>query len=153
MNLAGVEIFLSKMQRESLSSFSCLERRRPVSTIKKRSATLKKAMVDKHSKWQGEAWRQSTEQWKGAHSSQDVWKSTSSDVRWTDVTKEMDHLKKVIHEKQTTWNKSMKETSQRDNDLLKTMECAVDDERQEYKDKCALAQIGVPITHGRGRSR
>ena len=34
----------------------------------------------------------------------------------------------------------MKETSRPDNDLLNTMECAADDERQEYKDKCTLEQ-------------
>ena len=84
----------------SLSSYVSVERRRPVSTIKRRNAILKNAMADKHSRWQGKTWRQSTEQWKGAHSSQDVWRSKSRDARCTEVTKEMDHLKRVIHEKQ-----------------------------------------------------
>ena len=68
----------------------------------KEECCLKKTMTDKHSKWQGKTWRQSKEQWRRTHSSQDVWKSTSSDAKWTGVTEEMDHLKEVIHEKQNT---------------------------------------------------
>ena len=97
-------------------------------------------MADKHSKWQGNACRRSKERWKEAQSSQEVWKSTSNDARWTEVTKELDHREKVIHDKKITWNKSMKETSRRDTDLLKTMENAADEEREEHKDKCALEQ-------------
>ena len=57
MNLVGVEdkvgVFRSgNMQRVSLSPSVSLERRRPVSIIKKRSAVQKKAMTDKLSNWQ-----------------------------------------------------------------------------------------------------
>ena len=76
-----------------------------------------------------------------AHSSEDVWRSTSSDARWTEVTKEMDHLQRVIHEKQITRSKSLKEISKRDNDLTRTIEDALDEESEEYKDKCALEQL------------
>ena len=87
------------MQRVSLSSSSSLEWKRPMSKIKRRSA---------RSKWQGKARRQSKERWHEAQSSQKVWKSASSDAKWTEVTEEMDHLNMVIHEKQPTWNKSLK---------------------------------------------
>ena len=38
----------------------------------------------------------------------------SSDAKWTGVTEEMDHLKKVIREKQNTSFKSLKETAKRE---------------------------------------
>ena len=82
------------------------------------------------SKWQGKAWRQSKERWHEAQSSQEVWKSASSDAKWTEVTKEMNYLNKVSHEKQTTWNESLKETSKRESDLTKTIECALDEKEE-----------------------
>ena len=64
----------SAMHRISLLSSVSLERRRPESRIQRTSAVLKKAVTDKHSKWQGKTWRQLKEQCSGAHASQDVWR-------------------------------------------------------------------------------
>ena len=103
----------------------------PVSTIRR------KAMADKHRKWQSKAWSSSQDHWNEARSSEEAWKSNCKDARWTEVTRDLEHLEKVIYDKKTTWHKSMKESLKRDNDLLVAMESAAEDEEEEYKHKVA----------------
>ena len=116
-------------------------RSRPLSTIKKKSAVLKKAMADKHSKWHSKAWSSSKDRWNEAQSSQGVWIFNCKDARWTDVTRDLECLQKVGYDKQTIWHKSMKETLGRDNDLMVTMENTVQDDKEEYKHKVAREQL------------
>ena len=102
----------------------------------------RKAMADKHSKWQSKAWSSSKDHWNEAKSSEKAWKSNCKDARWTEMTRDLEHLQKVIYDKNTTWHKSRKETSRRDNDLFVTMESAAQDEKEEYKHKIAPEQLG-----------
>ena len=132
----------SGMHRVSFSSSVSLESGRPEFRIKRTGAVLRKAFREKHSKWQGKTWRQSKEQRHEARSSHDMWRSTSSDARWTEVTEEMDHLKTAIHERQTTWSKSLKETAKREGDILKALETAAEDEKEENRDRSVLEEIG-----------
>ena len=94
-------------------------------------------MADKHSKWQSKAWSSSQDHWSEARSSEEAWKCNCKDTRWTEVTRDLEHLQKVIYDKKNTWHKSMKETLKRDNDLLVAMESAPEDEEEEYKHKVA----------------
>ena len=101
----------------------------------------------------GKAWSSSKDHWNEARTSEEAWKSNCSDARWTEVTRDLEHLQKVIYEKKTTWHKSMKETLRRDNDLLVAMESAAEDEEEEYKHKVALEQLECQLRKGRRGGR
>ena len=136
----------SMMQRVSLSSSVSLETRKPVSKVERTSAILKKAMTEKQSKLPRKAGRQSKDQWSNsstrqdAHSSQDAWKSASSNARWKEITNEVETQQRMIQEKKTTWSKSLKESAKREADILKALEAATEGEKVEDNDRGVLEE-------------
>ena len=130
------------------SSSSSRGRSGPVSTIKKKSVVLKKAMADKHSKWHSKACSSWKDRWYESQSSQVEGKSNCKDARWTDVTKDLEHLQKVVDDKKTTWDKSMREALGRDNDLMVTMENNCKRQRRILAQGCPRT-IGIQMTKGR----
>ena len=70
----------------------------------------------------------------GGQSSHHTWNSQPQ-VRWKEISAEVDAVRTIVKEKTSTWNKSCKEIVKSELELYKMVEAAVKDEKLEYKRK------------------
>ena len=144
----------------SISSSCSSPKREAVSTVKKNSAILKKAMTNRHTRWSKKEWYStSNPHWRSSagedagQDSHDKCKSSKPQDKWKEISLEMDVSGSAWKEKTHTWNKSCKESVKRESELCKMVDIAAIDERQEDKERSVLKDTLKKLQKERGRKR
>ena len=111
MKMEEIPVFLapsSEMMRVSMSLFSSPSRRKPISTVRKNIAVLKRAMSKKNAGWSSKDWNSKANRQRSAvedagQSSQDKWKSSKPRAKWKDISHNVEELGVLVKEKKSTW--------------------------------------------------
>ena len=134
------------MQRVSLSSSCSSHKRQRLSSVKKTTAVLVRAMTDKKDKRKSGEWYETTKtRWQqpagssGGQSSLDAWEHVKPKGKWKEVSTEFEATDVFVKEKKITWNKSGNESSKREADLYTLVESAATDGKQEEWDRDKLS--------------
>ena len=118
------------MHRVSLSSSRSSAKSGRLSKVKKTTALRRQGK-----EWYGRPksrWQQPT-RGDGGQSSHDTWDIFQSKGKWTEISAEFDAVGTAVTEKTNMWNKSCKESANRETELYKMVEVAVMDEKQEER--------------------
>ena len=133
------------MHKVSLSSSCSSRKRKRLSSVKKTTAVLKKAITEKSDKWKIRDWYGTTKtSWKqpagssGGQSSHDAWEHAKLKSKWKEVSAEFDAVGAVVKEKKNAWHKSGRESAKREADLYTMVESAATEEKQKEKDRGRL---------------
>ena len=131
-----------------------LSKRERLSTVKKKTPVLKRAMTEKREKWQTKEWYgKAKSRWEqlageeGGQSSHDKWKNSQPQGKWKEISVEIDAVETTVKEKTNTWNKSSKESVKRESELHKIFEQAAIDERQEHKQRGEDVRLSILGIH------
>ena len=120
-------------------------KRKGLSSVKKTTEVLKKAMSEKSEKWKSREWYGTTKtRWQqpagnsGGQSSLDAWEHAKPKGKWKEVSAEYEAINALVKEKKITWHKSGKESSKREADHT-MVESAATDEKYEERSRDKLS--------------
>ena len=98
------------------------------------------AMIEKRERWQGTEWYgRPKSRWQqpagcdGCQSSHHTWHISQPQGTWREISAEMDAVRTTVKEKTNTWNKSCKESANRETEVYKMSEAAIMDDKQEER--------------------
>ena len=145
---AAASFYSKTMHRVSISSSCSSPKLVKLSTVKKKTAVLKRAMTEKWERWQiKERYGKTKSRWQqsagedGGQSSHDMWKNSQTQGTWREISAEIDAVGTTVKEKTNTWNRSCKESAKWETELHKMVEAAVMDNKQEQKERGMIRDL------------
>ena len=116
---------------------------------KKTTAVSKRAMTEKRERWPGKDWYgrpkygwQQSAGCDGGQSSHDMRDTSQPHGKWREISAEMDAVRTTVKEKTNMWNKSCKESTNRETKVYKMSEAAVIEKQEERERRMIRTLFG-----------